>query len=269
MIFVWALAVAYLVASKLEPNYETLALLVISGYFLVLGIYFLSDIADIEYDRINSPNRPLASGRVKTRHAEIIAVSLISASLLAVSMVNAATLSLFVVFLLLGLSYSIPRANVKRIFPLKAVVPSSGAAVITLAGGLAAQGLRPVVFFIAIAFALFALVTLLLGDIADLKGDSRTGVRSFPIVIGPKNSVLFVMTIPIIIGGLGVAFFQLAQLNIAFPILLICFCAYSSITMRPLLSRYEEPEVCRRVKSRMRIAHFLMQFIFLLGILAI
>ena len=269
LIFVWALVVSYLLASKLEPNYSILTLLAPAGYLLTLGVYVLSDIADVEDDRINSPDRPLASGRVELRDAEIIAVTSISASLLIASAISTSTLEVFVVLVLLGLSYSVPRASVKRAFPLKAVVPSAGAAVITLAGAIAAQGLSPVIFFVAIAFSLFALVTLLLGDIADLKGDFRTGVRSFPIVLGPKNSVRFVMVIPIIIGGLGVVFFRLIELNIAFPVLLVCFCAYSSIAMSPLLSRYDDPVVCRKVKSRMRIAHFLMQLIFILGIISI
>jgi 4-hydroxybenzoate polyprenyltransferase len=194
---------------------------------------------------------------------------MIASSILMALFINAATVALFVLFLLLGLSYSIPRTNVKKRFPLKAVVPSSGAAVISLAGGVAAQGLSPVIFFAAFSFALFALVTLLIGDIADLKGDAKTGVRSFPLVVGPKNSVWTVIMIPLIISALGVVLFQFARLNIVFPIILIGLAVYCSITMRPLLSGYDNPTVCRKVKTRMRVVHFLLQLTFIIGVLAL
>jgi len=268
-IFVWALTVSYLVASNLRPSYHTLGLLIPSGYFLVFGIYVLNDLVDLDVDKINSPNRPLAAGNVKKTNAEILIIVSIAIAFSLVLLINAATLGLFVLFLILGLSYSIPRVNVKKRFPLKAVVPAAGAGVISLAGGLAAQGLRPVIFFAAVAFALFALVTLLIGDIADLNGDAQSGVRSFPLVVGPKNSARFVMMIPILICGLGVFFFSILNLNVIFPLVLIGLSAYCCLTIRPLLANYDDPLVCRRIKSRMRIVHFLIQLTFILGLLAL
>jgi geranylgeranylglycerol-phosphate geranylgeranyltransferase len=269
LIFVWAITVSYLVASKLQPDRVTLVLLPFAGYFLALGIYVLSDAADIEDDRTNSPNRPLPSGRATKREAEILAVTAIAASFILAMFIGYSTTALFLVFLFLGLSYSIPRVNVKKRFPLKVVVPATGAAVFSLAGGAAAQGLRPIIFFPAIAFSLFGLVTLLIGDISDLKGDLAAGVRSFPIVIGAKNSVLFVMMIPFVLNALGIALYFTAQLNIAFPILLITTSAYCYITMRPLLLESGNPSVCRKVKSKMRIVHFVIQLIFILGIITV
>lgn len=269
LIFVWSLTVSYLVASQLEPDRLTLALLPFSGYFLVLGIYILSDITDIQDDRINSPARPLASGRVDKKDAETLAIASIIFSFVLAEFVGVATVVLFIVFLLLGLSYSVPRIDVKKRFPLKAVVPAAGAAVMSLAGGAAAQGLRPVIFLAAVSFSLFALVTLLLGDISDMKGDLATGVRSFPVVVGARNSVFFVMAIPIVMAAIGVLLFREVHLNLAFPILLIAASAYSFNSIRPLVSSYEDQRACRRVKGRMRLMHFVIQLIFILGILSL
>jgi geranylgeranylglycerol-phosphate geranylgeranyltransferase len=267
LIFVWSLTVSYLISSRLQPDRLTLLLLPSAGYLLVLGVYILSDIADIEDDRINSPKRPLVSGKVNKGDAQKIALVSIGSSFFISEFVSDATLILFAVFLLLGLSYSIPRVNVKKRFPLKAVVPAAGAAVMSLAGGAAAEGLKPVIFLAAVSFSLFALVTLLLGDISDVKGDLATGVRSFPVVIGARNSVLVVMAIPLVLSVLGVLLFRILQLNLAFPTLLIATSLYCCATMRPLIADYDDPLVCRRVKARMRIVHFVIQFIFILGIL--
>jgi geranylgeranylglycerol-phosphate geranylgeranyltransferase len=269
LIFVWAITVSYLVASKLQPDHVTLVLLPFAGYFLALGIYVLSDAADIEDDRTNSPNRPLPSGRATKREAEILAITAIAASFVFAAFIGLATTILFLVFLLLGLSYSLPRVNVKRTFPLKLVVPVTGAGVFSLAGGAASQGLSAIIFFPSIAFALFGLVTLLIGDISDVRGDLATGVRSFPVVVGAENSVRLVISIPFVLSALGVIFFLTGQLNISFPVLLIATSAYCLITMRPMLSASDDPAVCRKVKSKMRIVHFVIQLIFIVGILTL
>lgn len=268
-IFVWAIVVSYVAASGLRPNFRVLALIIPASYFLVLAGYILSDLTDMDDDRINSPKRPLVSGRAKVSHAEVLFVISLSIALTLSLFINVATLGVFVVLVILGLSYAIPRVNIKNRFPMKAVVPAAGAAIIALGGGAAAQGFKPIIFFVAIAFSLFALVTLLLGDIADVTGDAKSGVRSIPLVIGTKNSARFIMSIPIIISALGVFLFRLLDLNLAFPIMLIAVSAYCFLAMRPLLTRYDDASVCRNVKSRMRIAHFLILLTFVLGLIVI
>lgn len=268
-IFVWATLVSYLIASHLAPDYGTLGLLAVSSYFLVLGVYVLNDITDMSVDAINSPKRPLASGAASKSHAMALSVFSIIIALLLSALINVPTLAIYMFCLFLGLSYSVPRIHAKKTFLFKAIVPSSGAALISMAGGMAAQSLEPTIFFAAMAFALFALVTLLLGDISDIKGDIASGVRSFPVVIGPRNAILFAMAIPLLLAGLGVVLFRVADLNLVFVFLLIGLSAYCTITMRSLISNYDDPILCRKVKSRMRIVHFLIQLTFVLGILSL
>lgn len=268
-LYTWALLVSYLIATDLKPVISTIVLLAISGYFLTLGIYVLNALTDIQEDRINSKDRPLPSGKVTEKEGMSI---LFFSFLLAFSLVlflGLPTIALYCVALFLGLAYSFPRIRAKEHFPYKLVVGGTGAAVWSLTGGVTAQVLSPVIFFAAVAFALSCLVTILLGDIADLRGDAARGIRSLPSVIGPRKSVWVAMTIPAIIGTLVVALFHFLQLNIIFTIIIISLSCYSSFAIGSLLQEYDDTSACRRVKTKQRIIIPALQLAFLLGLIAI
>ena len=267
-IFVWALITSYLIASNLRPATFTMVLLVSSGYLLSLGVYIANALGDLEEDRINSPSRPLPSGAVGSHEAILFSILLLSSSLSIASFISLPTLALYTVCIFLGIAYSTPRIQAKRVFQFKIIIPVAGSAIFSLAGGSAAQSMNPVIFFAAIAFALFALVTLLLGDIADVRGDRLAGVRSLPIVIGAKNSVKFVTIIPAILCILGILAYQFVNMNVLFLILIIAISAYSSLSVGALLGSYGDRKSLRRVKSRMRVVHFILQIAFIVGVIA-
>ncbi len=266
LIFVWALLVAYLIASDLRPNF-TLLLLLPSGYLLTLGIYVLNDIMDVGEDTINSSTRPLASGTVSKEDAWMIVVISIGASLMMSYFVSLPTFALYSISLFLGISYSLPRLQAKRRFPHKLLVAASGAAIASLTGGVAAENLNATIFFAAVAFALFALVTLLLGDIADMRGDIALRVRSFPVVVGIKRAIYFVTALPVALSALGIFLFRFTDLNVMFPLLLIGVSCYSSLTMTSLISHFDDPGLCRKIKSRMRVMHFILQLAIIIGLI--
>src|ERR671923_2518876 len=75
-----------------------LLLLVVSSIFLYMSGIILNDYFDIEIDRKERPNRPLASGRIKKRIALVIAVS---------SIIIANIVALVVGFMTLAVSVSL------------------------------------------------------------------------------------------------------------------------------------------------------------------
>lgn len=266
MIFVWALLTSYLIAADLHPELFRLTLLLASGYMLTLGVYVLNALMDIESDKINSPSRPLASGLVSVEDAKMVFFICVASSLVVSYFISFTTVVLFAISLFLGISYSMPRVQAKKRFPGKLLVTACGAAVFSLTGGVAAQDLNPTIFFAAVAFALFALVTLLLGDIADMKGDLALQVRSLPMVIGARRAIIFVTALPLILSALGLVLFRFTNFNPLFPIMLIAVSCYSSFTITSLLRDYD-PKTCRMIKSKMRIMHFVLQLTFILGLL--
>jgi 4-hydroxybenzoate polyprenyltransferase len=261
--------VSYLIATDLRPIPSTLALLGVSGYFLTLGIYVMNALKDIEEDKINEGNRPLASGTVsQTEGKRVLYFSLGIAFCLAL-ILGIATLTIYAIALFLGVSYSLPRIRAKRVFPYKIMVSVSGAAISSLTGGIAANSFGPVVFFAAVAFALFALVAMLVGDIADVSGDATGGIKSLPVVIGAKKSVWVTMTIPLIVGLLAIVLFPVLRLNLIFAALSIGLSIYSSFTIGTLLKSHGDSNTCRKVKTRLRIIIPLLQLAFLIGLVAL
>ncbi|MGI0079468.1 MAG: UbiA prenyltransferase family protein [Nitrososphaerales archaeon] len=268
-IFVSALLTSYLIASDLHPNLFTVTVLGVSGYLLTLSIYVLNALMDIKADMINSPSRPIASGLVSVTDAKAVFLISAGSSIVLSLLISFPTAALFLISLFLGVSYSMPRVHAKKRLTGKLVVTSCGAALCSLTGGVAAEDLNATVFFVAVAFALFALVTLLLGDIADMTGDVALHVSSLPAAIGPRRTIAFIISLPLVLSALGVFLLRFTNFNPIFPILLIGVSGYSSLSITRLLRDYQDPRSCRKVKSRMRLMHFVLQLTFLFGLLSL
>jgi geranylgeranylglycerol-phosphate geranylgeranyltransferase len=267
--FVWSLVIAYLLATDLKPNFVQLGELVVAWYFISFGVYVFNALTDVEEDRIDHPGRPIASSSVSISDAWKIFGASITIAFVTSLFISIPCLILVLTSFLLGVAYSHPSIRAKRRFPLKVAVSVSGAVIVSLCGGIVAGNLDGAVYFSAIFFGLFAMVTLLLGDISDIRGDTAAGVKSLPVVIGVRNSILFVACIPLVIAFIGVAFFRMADLNPLFPIVIVIVTVYSSANIISLLGKYDDYEFVRRVKSRMRLVHFLIQFSLILGLLII
>lgn len=267
--FVWALVVAYLLAKDLKPNLIQLGELVVACYFVSFGVYVFNALSDVEEDRIDHPSRPLASSSVPISDAWGIFGVSVGISMVTSFYISIPCLILVLTAFLLGVAYSHPSIRAKRRLPLKVLVSAAGAVMVSVCGGLVAGNVDVPVYFSAVFFGLFAMVTLLLGDISDIQGDTAAGVRSLPVVIGARNSIYLIACIPLVIACIGVAFFRAADLNPLFPVLLVIVNAYSSLSIISLLGKYNDYEVVRRVKSRMRLVHFAIQLTLLLGLLAL
>lgn len=267
--FVWALVIAYLLATNLKPNLLSLGELVVSWYFVSLGVYVFNALSDVEEDKIDHPSRPLATSSVSISDAWRIFAFSIGISFLTAFFVSIPCLIFVFASFLLGIAYSHPNIRAKRRFALKILISSLGAAIVSICGGVVAGNLDGAVLFSAVFFGMFAMVTLLLGDISDIPGDTAAGVRSVPVVIGVRNSIFLIACIPMAIAFIGVVFFRAADLNPLFPVLIVAINAYSSLTIISLLGKYNDYVFVRKVKIRMRLVHFLIQFSLLIGLLAI
>jgi geranylgeranylglycerol-phosphate geranylgeranyltransferase len=267
--FVWSLVIAYLLATNLKPNLLQIGELVIAWYFVSFGVYVFNALTDVEEDRIDHPGRPLASRSVPVQDAWGIFVVAEGIGFATSLLVGIPCLIFVLASFLLGIAYSHPSVRAKRRFPFKVLVSVSGAVIVSICGGIVAGNLNAAVYFSAVFFGLFAMVTLLLGDVSDIRGDTAAGVKSLPVVIGARNSIFLISCIPLAIAFIGVAFFRMANLNPLFPFLIVIITAYSSLNIISLLGKYDDYEFVGRVKSRMRLVHFAIQFSLLLGLLAL
>ncbi|MDA4111012.1 MAG: UbiA family prenyltransferase [Thaumarchaeota archaeon] len=268
-VFVFSLITAYLLATNLKPNFVQLGELIVAWYFVTFGVYVFNSLTDVEEDRIDHPKRPIPSGRVSIKDGWIAFVTSIGVSFVVSFSISTICFILVLTSFVLGIAYSHPSIRAKRRFPLKILVSIPGAMVCSLCGGIVAQNLDGPVYFSAIFFGLFSLVTLLLGDISDVQGDTVAGVRSLPIVIGQRNSIFFVALLPMVIAFLGLAFFQAAHLNPLFPLIILAITTYSTLNIVTLLQKYDDHVFANKIKSRMRIIHFALQLSLILGLLVL
>jgi len=86
--------------------------------FTANGIYALNAYYDVETDRINKPGRPLPSGRMTPQHALNYAQGLMALGLLIALGASALTgqslmVTLWTIFTLLGIAYSMPPLKLK------------------------------------------------------------------------------------------------------------------------------------------------------------
>jgi len=267
--FVWALVTSYLLATDLKPNLAQLGELIVAWYFLCLGVYVFNALTDVEEDRIDHPRRPMPSGRVSITDGWIVYGTSNAIAFAASILIGPLCFIMVLGSFLLGVAYSHPGIRAKRRFPPKMIVSVLGAVSVSICGGIVAGNLNAAVYFSAIFFGLFAMVTLLLGDLSDIPGDTAAGVRSLPVVIGAQNSIFVIALIPLIIAFIGVAFFRMANLNPLFPVLIVVIAAYSSLNIISLLGKYDDYAFVRQVKSRMRIVHFIIQLSLILGLLVL
>jgi geranylgeranylglycerol-phosphate geranylgeranyltransferase len=211
-VFAFATLISLLLGSHLSALDYSIAIRVVSAsYFMALATYIYNDITDFELDKINQTNRPSVTGKATKRQLIRLVFVLNGIALLFTSSVSLYALYISVLFIALGIAYSHPKLNLKDKFPLKTVVTAAGAGLLSLLGGIAAltttidsdynnnfSSFLPIIYAALFFFAFFFILGPL-GDIGDLKGDRLVGRRTFPIVLGIRSTIVFMLSIPLTI----------------------------------------------------------------------
>lgn len=168
---------------------------------LLLNVYIvgLNQIHDIDIDRINKPNLPLASKAMTLGEAyTTIVLSLLLG--LAFCLPPLGTNPLRVVLIgsvILGTLYSAPPFRVKRFAALaSACILSVRGVLINIGFFLHATKfsrtmtrpiIPPALTFAAIFFTLFGIIIALLKDVPDIQGDRLFGIRTFSVKLGART----------------------------------------------------------------------------------
>ena len=262
-VYIFALATIVSLFLGTHANLDPIivAKAVTASYFLALGAYVYNDMTDLEVDKINRTNRPSVTGKATGSQLANLVSFLFGVSLLLVASLNFYAIFVSIFFILLGITYSHKRFNLKDKFPLKTVVTASGAALLSLLGGAAVIGISLPVIYAALFFFAFFFILGPLGDIGDLKGDRAGGRRTFPIVLGMKPTLMVMLSVPIIILSLTVSSDIILHLNSKtfgiYPIV-----GTSLVTLALLLhisKRLNDVSVIKSTRPKMRYLHVLMQ----------
>ena len=186
----------------------------------------LNQLYDIEIDRINKPDLPLASGEFTVEQGKlIVALTGISALLIA-ALSGAWLLATVAVSLVIGTIYSTPPVRLKQ-FPLWAAF-----CILTVRGVIVniglflhygdklngGEALNPYVWTLTLFILFFTVAIAIFKDVPDLEGDLQYNINTLTIVIGKpavfniSRGVITVCYLGMMLAGL----FWLTSLNASF-----------------------------------------------------
>ncbi len=184
------------------------------GLFLSSSAMIFNDLFDLEVDRINTPHKPIPSGRVTSKEAVVFGIVTGLIAMLMAILIDPLLLVLSFVLWILGFLYN---WKLKANGLLGNLIVATNVGMTFIMGGMSVGGVRnPMVWiFGAIAFV-FDLAEEIAGDAMDMEGDKERGSRSLAILHGKQTAlrisgVLFVVMIllslvPIFLGETSLAY---------------------------------------------------------------
>ncbi|MBE0686384.1 MAG: UbiA family prenyltransferase [Anaerolineaceae bacterium] len=184
------------------------------GLFLSSSAMIFNDLFDLEVDRINTPHKPIPSGKVTPTEAIVFGVVTALIALLIAGWISPLVLVLCLVLWTLGFLYN---WKLKASGLMGNLIVATNVAMTFILGGISVgEGDNPLVWiFGAIAFV-FDLAEEIAGDAMDMEGDKKRDSRSLAILYGKQaalqiSGMLFVVMIllsllPVVLGETSLAY---------------------------------------------------------------
>ena len=154
----------------------------------------LNQIIDVELDKINKPNLPIASGELDMETAKKIVFIAGMIALVVSALLHWVLFLLILVILLLGIAYSVPPIQFKKhhlpaalsITIVRGVLVNIGMAV-HFAGLIHGNFvIQPVIYPLTLFISAFSLAIAWYKDLPDRAGDAHFGYKTFPLLYSPK-----------------------------------------------------------------------------------
>jgi len=171
-----------------------LALAVVSALLLTGASNGLNQIADVDADRINRPERPLPAGRLGMRQAWWIVAALLAPGVALAAAVGPYYLACVVITVPITAAYSFLPVRTKRIpFLANATIATPRGLLLVLAGWAVGGGFwRPEAWILGAIAWLYIFGAATTKDFADVAGDRATGCVTLPLLLGPRGAARFV-----------------------------------------------------------------------------
>ncbi|MGC8569143.1 MAG: UbiA family prenyltransferase [Nitrososphaeria archaeon] len=189
-------------------NYYNLTLGFLVGFFITAYSMVINDYFDIEVDKINSPQRPFASGRVSVRAGLSLALLLLLLGIATSAFINLIALLVAFIFALISFLYS---WKFKKMGLLGNSLVAISMAIPFIYGSIIAERYEPLPFLLA-GIAFFAgLSREVIKGISDVEGDSRRGIKTVAIEKGSRRAselAFAFMTSAVVLSLISAKFFE-------------------------------------------------------------
>jgi geranylgeranylglycerol-phosphate geranylgeranyltransferase len=173
---------AIAIAPKL-PGIQAVVFGFLTASLMMAGTMVANDVYDVEIDRVNSPERPLPSGIVKSREATVLAIALSAAAIGFSTFLGLWTFLTALLALALMVYYN---TRGKKTGLIGNAVVSFNVALPFFYGGLAVNSIRPLLFIFSVVAFLANFGREVAKGITDVKGDSVRHVGTLAVVRGTK-----------------------------------------------------------------------------------
>ena len=186
--------------------------------FFTAGANTLNDFFDYEIDMVNRPNRPLSSGKVPKNYALIYSILYFIIGLFFAYQLNYSSkiVSIFISFPLLILY----NYNLKGYPLIGNIVVALILSLTFVFAGYVFNNITPMIIPSILAFGL-TLIREIIKDIADIKGDRKVGLKTFPIIFGKEKSFKLCVVLSVLFGvGAFIPFIN-GYYNMFYGVLLI------------------------------------------------
>ena len=182
---------------SLTDHYIILLTTLVSALGCNVCITGLNQVIDVELDKINKPELPIASGELSIATAKKIVVVSGIIAIGAAALLHWVLFLLIAVILLLGIAYSVPPIQLKQhhlpaalaITIVRGVLVNIGMAIhfsVVLNGNYTIQA---VIYPLTIFISAFSLAIAWYKDLPDRAGDAHFGFRTFPLLYSPKTAL--------------------------------------------------------------------------------
>ncbi len=213
-----SLSVVALYAIALATNHSAISVI---GIIKVLGTWIacicgniyivgLNQLYDVEIDRVNKPDLPLASGGLSIIQGKWIVGMTGGLAIAIAAYLGTWLLGTVVVSLAIGTAYSLPPIRLKQ-YPLLAAI-----CILTVRGCIVNLGLfshfnqiltganiiPPSIWILTLFILIFTVAIAIFKDVPDLEGDQQYQIQTFTIVFG-KSTVFNLTRWAITIAYLG------------------------------------------------------------------
>jgi homogentisate phytyltransferase/homogentisate geranylgeranyltransferase len=180
-------------------HWYILVVTLVSALACNLCITGLNQVIDVELDKINKPELPIASGELDANSAKKIVLASGIIALVAAALLHWLLLLLIVVILFLGIAYSLPPIQFKKHhLPAALSITIVRGVLVNLGMALHFSGMldhiysiEPVVYPLTLFISAFSLTIAWYKDLPDRAGDAHFGYRTFPLLYSPKIALYF------------------------------------------------------------------------------
>jgi geranylgeranylglycerol-phosphate geranylgeranyltransferase len=219
----------------------------LTAFLLLAGTMVFNDIQDVQVDRVNSPDRPIPSGKVTIRQGYVLSIVFSGLALISSLVLGVLTFLTALAALALMAYYN---TRGKKTGLLGNAVVSFNVALPFFFGGLAVNSLRPLLFIFFLLAFLANTAREVAKGIADVAGDSSKGIMTIAVTQGAKRAAELAATffvVAVLLSFLAPVFDQKVSL-FYYPGVVVADLGFLYASFR--LIRDPTPATVRKVKTQ-------------------